>query len=60
MNWVHVLPCPDLFRGKYKEYDVCAVEKHCKDAERVVNNAVDSGKKVEFSNSPFRSMKESI
>ena len=46
MSWVHVIPCPDLYRGKYKEHDACAVDKYCQQSERIMQNAVDSGRKV--------------
>lgn len=45
-DWVHVVPCPDLYRGKHKETDPKAVEKYCNEARQVIQNVVEKDRKV--------------
>lgn len=47
-DWVHVLQCPDLYRGRYRDCSLdthVAVEKYCKDATQVICNAVENKKR---------------
>ncbi|ODN01255.1 Ethanolamine-phosphate phospho-lyase [Orchesella cincta] len=44
-DWVHVVSCPDLYRGIYRETDITAVEKYCKNAREVMERAVQKEKR---------------
>jgi hypothetical protein len=45
-NWVHVIPCPDLYRGKYRDNDSMATHKYCQDATNIIKAAGKDEKKV--------------
>jgi hypothetical protein len=45
-EFVHVVPCPDLYRGKHRETDTKAVDKYCQEARDVMTGAVAKDRKV--------------
>ncbi|CAL8141331.1 unnamed protein product [Orchesella dallaii] len=45
-DWVHVVSCPDLYNGKYRETDAHAVDKYCKNARDVMEGAVKQERKL--------------
>uniref|UniRef100_A0A1B6KV85 Uncharacterized protein n=2 Tax=Graphocephala atropunctata TaxID=36148 RepID=A0A1B6KV85_9HEMI len=48
-DWVHVVPCPDVYRGKYRETDYpgeCMGKKYAEDVKHVIKKVRDSGRTV--------------
>lgn len=45
-EFVHVIPCPDTYRGLYREDDLRAAEKYVKEAEHIVRQAIRSNRKI--------------
>ncbi|ROT65743.1 putative 5-phosphohydroxy-L-lysine phospho-lyase-like isoform X2 [Penaeus vannamei] len=45
-EFVHVIPCPDTYRGIYREDDVRAAEKYVKEAEHIIHQASRSNRKI--------------
>ncbi|XP_047485500.1 5-phosphohydroxy-L-lysine phospho-lyase-like isoform X1 [Penaeus chinensis] len=45
-EFVHVIPCPDTYRGLYREDDLRAAEKYVKEAEHIIHQAIRSNRKI--------------
>ncbi|KAJ8866628.1 hypothetical protein PR048_032488 [Dryococelus australis] len=45
-SWVHVIPCPDFYRGPYGEDDSEACEKYVQDSKSVIDKALLDQNKV--------------
>ncbi|XP_054258407.1 5-phosphohydroxy-L-lysine phospho-lyase [Macrosteles quadrilineatus] len=48
-EWVHVVPCPDVYRGKYRESDhpgECMGKKYADDVRQVIKTARDNGRTI--------------
>lgn len=48
-EWVHVVPCPDVYRGKYPESDYpgeCLGKKYADDVKQVIKKARDNGRTI--------------
>ncbi|XP_068204053.1 5-phosphohydroxy-L-lysine phospho-lyase-like isoform X2 [Palaemon carinicauda] len=46
VEWVHVIPLPDLYRGTYQSDDPEAVEKYLTDSHEKIGKAQRNGKKI--------------
>ncbi|XP_069162924.1 ethanolamine-phosphate phospho-lyase isoform X3 [Procambarus clarkii] len=45
-EFVHIIPYPDTYSGAYRENDSQAADKYVKEAERIITQATDNGRKI--------------
>ncbi|KAG0713984.1 5-phosphohydroxy-L-lysine phospho-lyase [Chionoecetes opilio] len=46
VDWVHILPMPDLYRGEHRREDPAATDKYLAQAREVLRGASQAGRKI--------------